>query len=96
MTRTNKAERREAKRQMLTFKQGQRYLKKLLCVSRNIKLPGVPHNGSVGDWARHLRHCKESHHAWVQLQARLTIVNADEAQLKAADELGTLGQELGT
>lgn len=96
MTRTTKAERREAKKQMLTFKKGQQHLKRLLRVSRNIKLPGVPHNGSVGEWARHLRHCKENHHAWVQLQARITVVNAEEPQRKAADDLGALGQELGT
>lgn len=95
MTRTTKAERREAKTQMLTFKQGQRHLRALLRVSRDISLPGVPHKGSVGDWARHLRYCKESHHAWVELQARVTIVSADEIQRKAADELGALGQELG-
>lgn len=94
MNRTTKPERREAKAHMLTFKKGQRHLRELLGVSRNIRLPEVPHNGSVGDWVRHLRRCQESHHAWVQVQAKVTIV-ADDARAQAADELGALGQELG-
>ena len=69
MSRTSKPERRKAKQQKLTLDKAQRELKSVLRMSRIIALPGVPHQGSINEWVRHLRQCEENHHAWVRLQA---------------------------
>lgn len=80
MARTPKPERHEAKRQMLTFKAGQRHLKTLLRMQRFITVPGVPEKQTIGTWARHLRDCHESHHARIALQATLRVREADSPQ----------------
>lgn len=77
MSRTTKSERRRAKQQMLTWKRGQRYLREILNLSKAVKLPGVPHQAGVGEWARHLRRCDqlgsiESHAAYVRLQVPIS------------------------
>lgn len=77
MSRTSKPERRKAKQQMLTFKQGQRNIKALLRMARFITLPGVPEKNTVGEWARHLRHCEANHHAWVALKATVHVREVD-------------------
>lgn len=76
MTRTTKTERRRAKQQMLTWKKGQRYLKRLFRNAVAIELPGVPHKGGVNDWAHHLRRCDESHAAYLRLRVPLRITDA--------------------
>jgi hypothetical protein len=78
MSRTSKAERRRAKQQKITWKKGQRGLKRTLRTAKLIVLPGVPHKGTIGDWARHLRQCDADHHAYVQFRATLRVTPVTE------------------
>lgn len=72
MSRTSKSERRKAKQMKLTLDKAQRELKAMLRMSKIIALPGVPHQGSINDWVRHLRQCEANHHTWVRLQATVS------------------------
>jgi hypothetical protein len=82
MNRTSKAERRRAKQQQITWKKGQRGLKRTLRVAKFIILPAMPHKGTINDWVRHLRQCDADHHAYVQFRAtlRVTPVTEEEAE----------------